>query len=341
MKLNSELCLVTGACGFVGSHLIEALVSNGFKVRATDLAPSLCRYLPSDRSANIEFVPADITDTSQIRSLVQGVKIVFHTAGIFRFDVSPRILDRVNVEGTENLFSALLGEDISHVVNWSSAMIYGKLQYTPAKETHPICPEDPYSESKWAQEQVGMKYYNENGINITSIRPTAIYGPRSFYGTGRLLVALANRKVLGIPGSGKTIQHHVFVEDVVRAAIFIAKEAKTTGQSYNVADEHPISIEESFDIVKSLYGYDVPKIHFPRLVVLAYGFLDRFLNRLLNKSSLYEKTALSLLFSDHIYDNTKLKRLGFQYLTPGFENGIIPTVGWYLNEGLIPPVLHN
>ncbi len=142
---------------------------------------------------------------------------IFHPAGIFNFSAPKKLLFKVNVEGTTNLISAALSEDISHFVNWSTAMVYGTLQYSPANENHPIQPEDPYSESKWIQEQITISYFEENGLPVSIIRPTAIYGPRSLYGTSKAILALVNGKILGIPGNGKTIQHHVHVDDIVRA----------------------------------------------------------------------------------------------------------------------------
>ncbi|MFX0051166.1 MAG: NAD-dependent epimerase/dehydratase family protein [Candidatus Hermodarchaeota archaeon] len=328
-----QICLVTGACGFVGSYLIDALVSQGISVRATDLFNANRQYLPS--SETVEFVPADLTKPEEVKTIVAGVSTIFHPAGIFRFDTSRKLLYKVNVEGSTNLFNAALSEDISHIVNWSSAMIYGSLIYTPADETHPIHPEEPYSESKWIQEQMGYSFFEENGLPVSSLRPTAIYGPRSLYGTSQAILALANKKIFGIPGSGKTIQHHVHVEDVVNAAIFISKNQKTIGESYNIADNVPISIEDSFKIVSETLNIRSPKFHFPKQLVFFYAFFDRIWNKLRRRSSLFEKAALQLIFSDHIYNNNKLKELGFSYSVPDFQIGIKSTLQWYQEKGYI------
>jgi nucleoside-diphosphate-sugar epimerase len=331
---EKDVYLVTGACGFVGSHLVDTLTSQGFYVRATDLKNANRKYIP--KSEAVEFVPADLTKPQEVSSILDGVTKVFHPAGIFRFGVPTRLLYKVNVEGTTNLFSAALSKDISHIVNWSTAMVYGTLKYTPADENHPIHPEDPYSKSKWIQEQIALSYFEENGFPVSVLRPTAIYGPRSFYGTSLALLALVNGKIFGIPGNGKTIQHHVHVNDVVRAAIFVSSgRADTIGEIYNVADDAPISIEDSFNIVTELVNRKPPKLHFPKPLVSFYGYLDRFWNKLLRKTSLYEKTSLKLLFSDHVFDNTKLKRLGFQFAVPSFETGIEATLQWYNQQGYV------
>lgn len=324
---------MTGACGFVGSHLVETLVSQGFYVRATDLKSANRKNIPSLEA--VEFLPGDLTKPKEIPQLLEGITKVFHPAGIFNFSAPKNILLKVNVEGTTNLLSAALSEDISHFINWSTAMVYGTLLYSPANEIHPIQPEDPYSESKWIQEQIALSYFQENGLPVSIIRPTAIYGPRSLYGTSLAILALVNGKILGIPGDGKTIQHHVHVDDVVKAAIFMSGNRKMIGEIFNIADDNPISIEESFRIVTNLIEKKLPRFHIPKFVVNFYGYFDRFWNKLLRKTSLYEKTSLKLLFSDHIYDNNKLKSLGFEYSVPSLEMGIETTLQWYRQQGYI------
>jgi dihydroflavonol-4-reductase len=330
---HKDIYLVTGACGFVGSHLVDTLVSQGFQVRATDLKNINHTNIPF--SETVEFIPADLTKPKEVPQLLDRVTKIFHPAGIFNFSAPQKLLFKVNVEGTANLLSAALSEDISHFVNWSTAMVYGTLQYIPADEKHPIHPEDTYSESKWIQEQIALSYFEENGLPISIIRPTAIYGPGSFYGTSQALLALINGKIYGVPGDGKTLQHHVHVDDVVRAAIFMSSERNTTGEIFNVADDVPISIEESFNIVTELIKRKPLRFHIPKLLVYFYGYIDRMWNKILRRSSLYEKTSLKLLFSDHIFDNNKLKDLGFEYSIPSFEMGIVTTLQWYKQQGYI------
>ncbi len=332
-KDHKDIYLVTGACGFVGSHLLDTLVSQGFYVRATDLKNTNRKNIPSSEA--VEFIPADLTNPKELPPILNGVTKIFHPAGIFNFSAPKKLLFKVNVEGTTNLLSAALSEDISHFVNWSTAMVYGTLKYSPADENHPIQPEDPYSESKWIQEQIALSYFEENRLPISIIRPTAIYGPRSFYGTSKALLALVNGKILGIPGTGKIIQHHVHVDDIVRAAFFMSSKKKAIGEIFNVADNAPISIEETFRIVSELINKKPPRFHIPKSLVYIYGYIDRFWNKLLRKTSLYEKTSLKLLFSDHIFDNDKLKGLGFEYSIPSFQIGIETTLEWYKQQGCI------
>ena len=117
MDQESDVCLVTGACGFVGSHLVDTLLEQGFFVRATDLKDANQQYLPD--SNRLEFFAADLTKPEEVNSVINGVTVIFHTAGIFRFDQSRKLLYKINIEGSTNLFSAALKEDISHFINCS------------------------------------------------------------------------------------------------------------------------------------------------------------------------------------------------------------------------------
>lgn len=332
MQNSEELYLVTGACGFVGSNLVDFLLTQGLKVRATDLPNANTIYIPSN--SRLEFIPADLTDPQNIKKIIQGVTHIYHPAGIFRFNASEKLLYKVNVLGTSNLLSSALSENIVHIVNWSTAMVYGTLNHIPADETHPISPNEPYSQSKWAQEQIALSFYEENGLPLSIIRPTAIYGPRSMYGTALAIRAFLEGKIFGIPGNGQTIQHHVHVIDVIRAANFITNTKQTIGQIYNIADEEPLSLIQTLECLAEFTNQKVPKIHIPRRLVFLYGVLDRLYNTIRGGESLFEKAALNLLFSDHIFDNTLLKKLGFEYSIPSFKQGIRETLLWYKTQGI-------
>ena len=333
MQPSEELSLVTGACGFVGSTLVDLLLTQGLRVRATDLPYANLVYLPSNDQ--LEFIAADLTDPQDIKNIVQGVTHIYHPAGIFRFNAPKKLLNKVNVQGTTNLINAALSEPIIHFVNWSTAMVYGTLKHLPADETHPISPEEPYSQSKWLQEQMTLSFYEENDFPISIIRPTAIYGPRSMYGTALAIRAFAEGRIFGIPGNGQTIQHHVHVVDVCRAANFIANNKQTIGRIYNIADNNPLSLIQTLECLAGFTTKKVPKMHIPRRLVLFYGALDRLYNTIREGESLFEKAALNLLFSDHIFDNTRLKKIGFEYSYPSFKQGIQETLLWYKTQGII------
>ena len=125
------------------------------------------------------------------------------------------------------------------------------------------------------------------------------------------------------------------MNDVVNAAIFAGQTPSTIGEVYNIADDFPLSVEESFRILLDFFDRSLPKMRFPKWLVYFYGYLDRCWNKIIGKTSVYEKTALPLLFSDHIFDNSKLKKLGFNYSVPSFQSGINSTLQWYCQRGLI------
>ena len=178
MDLNGASVLVTGATGFVGPYLVQALIEKGARVKILSLSEG---DVPSNlRSDDLEIVTGDITKSETLDGVTNGVDLVFHLAAISNVDhaiQNPVTTYDVNVRGTQNLLEEVRKNPVHKFIYVSSSHVYGVPQYIPVDEKHPIAPREPYSASKAAAENIVNGYSGAYGINTAVVRPFNIYGP--------------------------------------------------------------------------------------------------------------------------------------------------------------------
>lgn len=339
--------LVTGACGFIGSHMVEVLTAAGHEVIAADL-PRALEVSPEDRTrfpevcraAGAKLVPMDVTDPGSVKAAVAGAEVVFHVAAIFDYTVPEAALRAVNVEGTRNLFEALLADgNCRRVVNWGAGGIYGPPtpQTIPFTEDTPARPSNPYLVSKWDQEVLAHSY-RERGIEVTSIRPTSPYGPRAVYGSGQMLIGLAEKPVVFSNLRGNVPFMHV--RDLAACALHLANLPAADGEAYNVTDDGRISAVDLVRIIGDELGVK-PLVLPPVPVALmrrALGAAAKVaMARAAKKGTrpLLEYDQVQYFGRNYLYSNEKMKTTGFQMLYPEPEPGIRATLRWYLDQGWI------
>jgi dTDP-glucose 4,6-dehydratase len=181
-----EKILVTGADGFIGSHLVETLVKKGHSVRAFCLYNSFSsigwlRDLDPEVLKNVEIVLGDIRDFDSIGKSVKGVDKVFHLAALIAIPysyVAPESYVDTNIKGTLNVLRAALAHNINQVVHTSTSEVYGTAQYVPITENHPLIGQSPYSASKIGADQIAYSFYSSYGLPVSIVRPFNTYGPR-------------------------------------------------------------------------------------------------------------------------------------------------------------------
>jgi UDP-glucose 4-epimerase len=328
--LADKLALVTGACGFVGSHMLDLLIEKGIKVRATDLESADRSYVDS---LGVEFVPADLTRKETLRPILDGADYVFHTASVFNYSAPWDLLHRVNVEGTRNLCEVALETNPEIIVNWSSGAIYGVSKELPTKENSPIAPSNNYEKSKWMQEQTALEFHRKYGLPVTVIRPAAIYGPRSKYGAITPIFMLARGELQAILGSGKTIGAFVHVRDVVGSTLFLVGKKEAVGESYNIADDSHYTNEELLLYAAELLEVKIRKFHIPASVINFMAWWSGWKAKLKGKKPGLEKDAIKYLFHNYWLDNSKIKELGYKLIYPDIKEGLKETIRWYRDEG--------
>ncbi len=258
--------LVTGAGGFIGSHLVERLVRDGHAVRAlvhynsrNDWA--LLELLPPDVRAAIEVVTGDVQDPFGVDRAVEGCEVVYHLASLIAIPysyVAPQTYVATNIAGAVNVMQAALRHGVRRVVHTSTSECYGTAQYVPIDEKHPLQGQSPYSASKIGADMIAESYYRSFGLPVAIIRPFNTYGPRQ---SARAVIptiisqALAGSSVrLGALTPTRDLN---FVDDTVQGFMRVAATDAAVGQVTNVGSGREISIGDLARLILDLLGSDV------------------------------------------------------------------------------------
>lgn len=328
--------LVTGACGFLGSHVVDVLAEAGHEVRATDL-PDACeaddrargRFPSFVRTRAAELRPADLTQPASLDGLFEGVTYVFHVAAVFSYSAPWELLHRVNVEGTRNLCEAALGAGVQRILAWGAGGIYGipTPERLPFTETSEVRPPNAYQRSKWEQEQVLAHYHRERGLSYAALRPVTPYGARAVYGGGQLVMDVARMRHAVVPSNFRFRIPFAHARDVARAALHLATHPAADGEAYNMVDDIPLATVDYIKFIATCMGREARVIP-PVPLGLVRGAL-----RLASVFGLFERDLAAYFGRDFAYDNTKLKATGFEFLYPDPRPGLAETVTWYRDQG--------
>lgn len=248
---NSKKVLVTGAGGFIGSHLTEVLLELGAIVTALVHYNSVSSWgmlegLGEQNPDNLRVVLGDIQDQFMMKKITEGQEIVFHLAALIAIPYSylaPNSYIATNVQGSANVFQACLENKVKKVVTTSTSEVYGTAKYTPIDEVHPLQGQSPYSASKIASDMIAMSFSSSFELPIAILRPFNTYGPRQ---SDRAIIptiisqALANRRVE--IGSLEPLRDLNFVLDTVRGFLSLAESDFRNGEVFNLSSGKQISI---------------------------------------------------------------------------------------------------
>ena len=244
--------LVTGADGFIGSHLTEALVKKGYEVRAFVLYNSFNTWgwldtLPKDVLTQIEIFQGDVRDPNGVKEAMKGVDAVFHLAALIAIPFSyhsPDTYVDTNIKGTLNVLQAARELRTTRVLVTSTSEVYGTAQYVPIDEKHPFQGQSPYSATKIGADRLAESFYRSFNLPVTIVRPFNTYGPRQ---SARAVIPtiitqlLAGERKIKL-GSLTPTRDFNFVKDTANGFISIFESDKTIGQEINIATQKEISI---------------------------------------------------------------------------------------------------
>lgn len=311
--------LVTGADGFIGSHLVEYLLEKGYDVKAFTYYNSFNSWgwldtLEKQKLEQIEIFSGDIRDPNGVREAIKGVDEVFHLAALIAIPFSYHSPDSyvdTNIKGTLNVLQACRDFNTSKVLVTSTSEVYGTAQYVPIDEKHPYQGQSPYSATKIAADRLAESFYRSFDMPISIVRPFNTYGPRQ---SARAVIPTIITQLLGGKeeiklGSLTPTRDFNYVKDTVKGFYEIAKSNKTIGEEINIATNTEISIG---DLANEIISQINPKAK----IICEEQRLRP------------EKSEVNRLLGD----NTKIKRLTNWEQSYTFEEGIKETIEWIKNN---------
>ena len=266
MSANGKI-LVTGADGFIGSHLVEALVREGRDVRAFVLYNSFNSWGWLDRCApdvkgKFEVFAGDIRDPNGVRKAMEGCDTVYHLAALIAIPYSYHSPDTyldTNVRGTLNIVQAARDLGVAKVVHTSTSEVYGTARFVPITEEHPLQGQSPYSASKIGADQMAMSFYLSFETPVAVIRPFNTYGPRQSARAvlPTVITQIASGKRRLELGAVSPTRDFNYVEDTVRGFIAVAESAASVGEVINIGSNFEVSVGDSVSMIAELMGADV------------------------------------------------------------------------------------
>lgn len=316
MDLTGKNIVVTGADGFIGSHLTELLLSKGYKVKALSLYNSFnyWGWLEGIENPKLEVVSGDVRDPHFCKELVKGADIVFHLAALIAIPysyVAPDSYVDTNVKGTLNICQAAKEQGGVRVIHTSTSEVYGTAQYVPIDEKHPKQPQSPYSASKIGADMMAMSFYNAFELPVTIARPFNTYGPRQ--SARAIIPTIITQIASGMKeiklGDLSPTRDFNYVKDTCRGFLGLAENDETIGKEINIASNFEISMKETLELIKNIMSSDV-----------------RFITE--DQRIRPEKSEVFRLWGD----NSLIRNLtGFQ---PEYniESGLSETISWFTNK---------
>ncbi len=260
-----ETVLVTGADGFIGSHLVEMLVKKGYKVKALSLYNSFNYWgwlEDIDCLDDIEVLNGDIRDPYFCRHITKNVDTIYHLAALIAIPysyVAPESYVATNVTGTLNICQAAIDNGVSRVIHTSTSEVYGTAQYVPIDEKHPLQAQSPYSASKIGADAMAMSYYNAFELPVSIARPFNTYGPRQ---SARAIIPtiisqIANGEKQIKLGDLSPTRDFNYVSDTCEGFLAIANCSQAFGEVINIGSNYEISMADTLNLIKSIMASDV------------------------------------------------------------------------------------
>jgi NAD dependent epimerase/dehydratase len=313
---QGKTVLVTGADGFIGSHLTELLVQEGFKVKALAQYNSFNHWgwLEDVKCKDqIEILSGDVRDLNFCQHATEGVDTIFHLAALIAIPysyVAPDSYFDTNVRGTLNICQSALANRVKRVIHTSTSEVYGTAQYVPIDERHPLQPQSPYSASKIGADAVALSFYNSFDLPLTIARPFNTYGPRQ---SARAVIPTiisqiaSGQKQIKL-GDVTPTRDFSYVWDTCRGFVALARCDRAIGEIVNIGSNFEISVGETLNLIRELMSSDVE-------------FLVDTQRLRPEKSEVFRLWC----------DNTKIRDLtGF---CPDFSirDGLLSTIQWFKN----------
>lgn len=308
--------LVTGADGFIGSHLTEMLLEKGYSVRALSYYNSFndWGWLNNLKHPNLEIVTGDIRDPFLCDHITKDIDIIFHLAALIAIPysyIAPSSYVDTNIKGTLNICQAAKNNAVKKILITSTSEVYGTAQYVPINESHPKQPQSPYSATKIGADAIAMSFYNAFDLPVVLVRPFNTYGPRQSARAiiPTIITQIASGKKEIKLGDLTPTRDFNFVKDTCKGFIELSNCDAAIGKEINICSNQEISMRDTLNLIAKLMNSDVKFIE------------DQA--RIRPKNS-----EVFRLWGD----NSKIKALTGYQPSYTLEEGLKETITWFLNK---------
>ncbi len=317
MDLKNKNILVTGADGFIGSHLTEMLYNEGANIKALSQYNSFNFWgwlEDTDCLSDIEILNGDIRDPHYCKHITKDIDIIFHLAALIAIPysyVAPDSYIDTNIKGTLNICQAALDNKIKRVIHTSTSEVYGSALYVPIDEKHPLQPQSPYSASKIGADMLAMSFHNAFNLPLTIARPFNTYGPRQSARAviPTIITQIASGKKEIKLGDITPTRDFNYVKDTCRGFIELAKCDEAIGEIVNIGSNYEISISDTLELIKKLMNSDI-----------------KFISEKQRKRP--KKSEVQRLWCD----NTKIENLTGFKPSLSLKDGLKKTIEWFKKE---------
>jgi dTDP-glucose 4,6-dehydratase len=322
MTLMAKKILITGADGFIGSHLTETLVREGYEVRAFVLYNSFnswgwLDYAPPEIKSKLEVFAGDIRDPHGVRNAMKGCDLVMHLAALIAIPYSyysPDTYIDTNIKGTLNVLQAARELGGVRVVHTSTSEVYGTARFVPITEEHPLQGQSPYSASKIGADQLAYSFFGSFNLPVVTIRPFNTYGPRQ---SARAVIPTIITQILSGArqirlGAITPTRDFSFIKDTVRGFISALEHKGGAGEVINLGSNFEISIKETAKLIAEIIGVDIEIVTEDERYRPINSEVDR-------------------LWSDNSKAKTLFNWSPNYSQQDGFRRGLIETIEWFSN----------
>ncbi len=325
--------LVTGGTGFTGKALALRLLSEGHAVTALDYKEGL--KTGDLRDAGARVVIGSVTDPETVASCMEGVQVVHHLAAAFReLNVSDSYYETVNTDGTRIVLDAAVKAGASRFIYCSTCGVHGNVANPPGDEDSPIRPADYYQRTKYEAEPLVLQYHAEGKITGVILRPAAIYGP----GDPERFLMIFKRVSRGrfpMFGSGKTLYHPLYIDNLVDAFILAMAAGKGDGNAYLIADRDYLTIETLVLKTAEALGVEVNIPHYPVWPVVAAGHVCETVCKPFGISPPIFPRRVDWYRQNRAFNIAKARQdLGYEPVVD-IDDGLRRTAAWYRDNGYL------
>ena len=323
--------LVTGANGYTGRYLARYLATRGTPTRAMYWVPD---GEPDFAHQNLEFVAGDLRDRESLKRALDGIQVVHNIAALYRpTNVSKAMFREVNVEGIRNIVELAAEAGVERFVQCSTIGVHGHVRHPPANEESEIKPDDYYQYTKLKGEEIARELGAKLGLKVAIIRPAAIYGPLEDRFLKLPKVLKSGSFIMF--GGGEVLYHFIHVDDLCNAFVLCAERDEAVGQTYIIADDHAITLNQIVAIMCEALGMPVPRRRLPMSILMTASVLCEFACKPFGISPPLHRRRASWFSHTRSFDIGKARRdLGYGPKVR-IEDGLKGMVRSYQEAGLI------